>query len=98
MTFGGSLVRTARFVDFKREFFRKSRAKRSLGRNLVGNARFADLTCDFWRKSRAGAVTVDLETLVVAHKSVLQSPTKVSHKNVLQECAASMSHKSVLQE
>ena len=41
LTFGGSLVRNARFAD-----------NVSLGGSLVRNARFGDLARDFWRKSR----------------------------------------------
>ena len=55
-TFGGSLLRNARFGDLARHFWRKSRTKRSFWRLgdlvLLRSARFGELVLHFWRKSR----------------------------------------------
>ena len=85
VTFGGSLVRNARFGDLTCDFWRKSRTKSALQE------------CP----TRVSYKSVPQECPTrVSHKSFLQEcPTRVSHKEcparVSYKCPARVSHKSV---
>ena len=74
-TFGGSLVRSARFGDLPLHFWRKSRTKRAfwrLGASLL-DARFGDWALHFWRKSRTKRSFWRLGTALVELDSDLAS-------------------------
>ena len=91
MTFGGSLVRNARFGDLTCDFWRKSRSKRSflrLDASLLEEVSYEKLVLQP-RVCPTG----------VSHKCVLQEcPTRVSYKSIPQEFPTRVSHKSVPQE